>query len=148
MTPLLAPFIGKILLFFLILCVERVIGFPFISSYLFWNDVSPHNWIFEIILTFFFSLFVSSLFGLNILLVVLLYCGVKMVFSLSFFRKMSLLQMLVGGFLVSLVYWSSMTKTPRVMVFSVIQVGILVVLQLQQVSSLQLFRKRLVIKKL
>lgn len=147
MTPLVMPFIGKILLFFLLLCVERVIGFPFISSYLFWNDTYQHNWVFEIVLTFLFFIFTASLFGLNIFLIVFFYLGIKIIFSSSFFRKMSILQLVSGIFFVSLLYWGDVTKTPRTLVFSAIQIIFLITVQLQLVSNFKVYRKRLVSKK-
>jgi len=125
-------FFGKITLFFLLACVERVVGMPLVSSYFFWNDVSIQNWIYDIMFIFLFCIVLSSLFGLNSVILVVVYTVAKYFFSLANIRKNRAVGIVLCVLFVTVLFWQQVGGfSLRLGIYSSIQILILFITQLK-----------------
>lgn len=125
-------FCGKVTMFFLLICVERVVGMPLLSSYFFWNDASTNNWIYEIVFIFLFCIVLSSLFSWNSALLVVIYTAIKYFFSSDTIRKNRALGITLSVLFVSLLFWQQMGGfSVRLALYSSIQILIIFVTQLK-----------------
>jgi len=132
----------KSLLLLLLLLFERVVGLPIVSSYLFFSFIDSLVFWKKIVLVMLFSLLISSFYGLQLLYVFLFLMVGSMVLSLGMLRKQRVVRIVtVGGGSLVLFWFLGVSITPGILVYSVIQMVILVLSQYKRIHYKELLRK-------
>jgi hypothetical protein len=134
--------IAKSVMLLLLLLFERVVGLPIISGYLFFGFIDSLIFWKKIMLVMLFSIVISSFYGLQLLYVFLFLMLGSMILSLGFFRKQRVARIaIVGGSSLVLFWFLGVSITPGILVYSVVQMGALVLSQYKRIQYKDLLRK-------
>lgn len=127
--------IAKSILLLLLLLFERVVGLPIVSAYLFFGFIDSLILWKKIVFVMLFSIVLSSFYGLPIVYVFVIVAAGNMILSLGFFRKQRMARIALVGVCSLLLFWYfGVSITRVVLVYSLVQMGGLVLSQFKRVQ--------------
>jgi len=125
-------FFIKTMLVLGVISFERVIGYPIISSYIFWGFSRRDNLPKQMLLIILICLVLSGLYGMNILIIFSILGLGQLVLSLGLFRNKKLLRIAAAAVIVIGGFWiAGMQPTFITMFYGLIQIGLLLASQLR-----------------
>jgi hypothetical protein len=127
--------IAKSVMLVLLLLFERVVGLPIVSSYLFFSFVDALIFWKKIMFVVVYSIVLSSFYGLHLLYVFLFLMIESMMLSLGFFRKQRLARIAMVSCSSLVFFWFlGVSLTTGILVYAVLQTGVLVLSQYKQIQ--------------
>lgn len=126
-------FFLKMVLLLMVLSVERVVGYPIIASYIFWSFSERDKLYQQIILIFLFSISLSALYAMDLLVILSMLGAGKLLLSFGFFRKQKMLRISASTILVICSFWLlGMQPGWTIAVYASIQILVLLAAQLRR----------------